>query len=150
MNKRVNILLKRLQLCVLLCAFVLLSGCAQKDGEVSEQRESVRIEQSSYYYDQGYLPAGGWMYEMVIASENQLAKINQMTNEMVLEWTGEDFLLGQGYRLIWKDASGKQTKEMLILDGSTVSMEGFVYDTSNAQTLYDYLEALRIDEQSVE
>ncbi len=150
MNKRVNILLKRLQLCAVLCVLVLLSACAQKGGEVSEQRESVRIEHSSYYYDQGYLPAGGWMYEMVIASEKQLSQINQMTNEMVLEWTGEDFLLGQGYRLIWKDAAGKQTKEMLILDGSTISMEGFVYDALNAQPLYDYLEALRIDEQSVE
>ncbi len=149
MNKRVGILMKRLWLCALLCTLMLLCACGQKNEETYESGESVCIEHSSYYYDQGYLKAGGWMYDMTIASEKQLREINDLTNALVLEWTGEDFLLAQGYRLIWRDAAGNQMKEILVIDENTVSMEGLLYDVPNAQALYNWLEALRIDEQSV-
>ncbi len=140
-----------LKMCALMLALLMLASCSRggETGE-TEAKASVHIEQSSYYYEQGYMRSGGWWYEMTIASDHQLSELNKMADALVLNWTGEDFLVDQGYLLHWKDASGNLTKELLIIDGKTVSMEGILYEAPNVQPLYDWLEALEIVEQSVE
>lgn len=142
---------KIVKICLLTAALLMLVSCS-KDTEtnVSSSGKSVHIEKASYYYEQGYLRAGGGSYEMVLASDHQLSELEQLFDALVLNWTGEDFLVDQGYHLTWKDESGDVTRDMLLIDSATVSMEGILYDAQNAQPLFDWLEALEIDEQSAE
>ena len=150
MNKHRNILWKYAVISMMLCALLMLCGCGKTENEVTQKSgREIYIEQSVYYYEQGYQRTGGWRYEMTIASDHQISELDKLTDALVLQWTGEDFYVAQGYRLIWKDASGKLTKEMLVIDGETVSMDGILYEVQG-QALYDWIEALEIAEQSVE
>ena len=150
MKKQTSILMKYSAFALLVCMLLILCGCGREESAVTQtDGRKIHIEQSAYYYEQGYKRSGGWQYEMTIASDHQLSELEKLSDALVLQWTGEDFYAGQGYRLVWQDASGKLTKEMLILDGETVSMEGILYEAENGQPLYNWLEALHIDDQSV-
>lgn len=151
MKKRMNNLMKYGVLSLLVCALLMLCGCGREENAVTQTSgKEIHIEQSAYYYEQGYKRSGGWLYEITIASDHQISELEKLTDALTLQWTGEDFYAGQGYRIIWKDAAGEITREMLLLDAQTVSMEGILYEVQNGQPLLGWIEALHIAEQSVE
>ena len=127
----------------------LLSGCQKEQNEKQSAASSVEIMQSVYYYDQGYIPTEGWRYEFSTASREQIAQLNKLTDALILDVQSEEFRLGQGYHLLWRDASGNVQKEMLILSEDCVSMQGMLFDAEGGAALMDWLDALRLDEQSM-
>jgi len=135
-------------LAAVLC-LCLLSGCQGGQDEKKQAASTVQVMQSVYYYDQGYIPTEGWKYEFSTASDEQIAQLNKLVDALVLDVRSDEFRLGQGYHLLWRDASGNVQKEMLILSKDCVSMQGMLFDTEGGAALLDWLDALGLDEQSM-
>ncbi len=143
MKKKISIILSAV-LC--LC---LLAGCQKGEDLASGSVPTVQVAQSAYYYDQGYMQAEGWRYDLTLASSAQIAQLDKLVDSMVLNIQSDEFRLGQGYHLLWRDASGNVQKEMLILSEDCVSMQGMLFDVEGGAALIEWLDALRLDEQSV-
>lgn len=139
--------MKLMTLC--LCLMCLLTGCAEKKTETEKPVPTVQIAQGAYQYDHGYELAEGWMYDMTISAENQIAELDALVSAAVFEPTGEDFLVDVGYRLAWYDAEGNMTRELLVLPDAGASMDGMMYRMSNADGLAGWLDALKLAEQDV-
>ena len=134
---------------LLICLLCLMTGCAQKKEEQQTAAPTALIALAAYQYEQGYSVAEGWMYDMTISSEKQLAELNALTDAVKFELTDEEFMLEQGYRIVWYDAEGSQTRELLILIDGRASIDGMLYETSGAEELLGWLDALQLDEQDV-
>lgn len=134
----------------LLCLMGMLTGCAKKKEEAQQPGETVGIAEGLYQYEQGYSLAAGWLYDMTISAEKQIAELNALLDGVEFEATGEDCLLPvSGYRLVWYDAAGSATREMLILSETQASMDGLMYRMNGGEALYRWLDALKLEEQIV-
>ena len=134
---------------LLLAVLCLLAGCQGGQNEKTQNAGTVQVMQSLYYYDQGYVQAGGWRYDMTLASSEQIAHLNKLVNAMTMDIQHEEFIMGQGYYLIWRNASGSVEKEMLVLSDKLVSMQGALFSAEGGAELMAWLEALQLSEQSV-
>ncbi len=141
--------IKLMALCLCMCLMCLLTGCAEKKTEAEKPVPTVRIAQGAYQYDHGYQLAEGWMYDMTISADKQMAELDALVSAAVFEPTGEDFLVEVGYRLAWYDAEGNMTRELLVLSAAEASMDGMMYRMSNADGLAGWLDALKLAEQDV-
>lgn len=133
-----------------ICALLMMGGCAEKKTEEKKAEPSAQIAYAAYRYDEGYQLAEGWMYDMTISAAGQLNELGGLVDQARLTMKDEMFDHGRGYRLTFRDAAGNITREMLLLDGGEVSMDGMMYDVENAEALRAWLDALKIDEQNVE
>lgn len=143
--------MKKWMILLMMCLAVCLVGC-KKQGEEQKQNAAVptvQIAYAAYQYDQGYTLAEGWMYDMTLSAESQIAELNALLSSVQFEMLDEEFIMGTGYRLTFRDAEGNITRDLLFLKGDKASMEGSVYQTQNAQNLSSWLDALRLEEQSV-
>ena len=141
--------MKRRIIILMLAVLCLLSGCAKQQEGQKAAVPTVQVARSAYYYDQGYVQAEGWMYDMTLSSAQQIAQLNKLCDVLILNVSSEEFVVEQGYRLIWRNAAGSVEKEMLVLSADRISMQGVMFEAEGAQGLIDWLDALRLDEQSV-
>lgn len=141
---------KYIALMLLLCASLMLGGCAEKKIEEEKAVPGAQIAYAAYQYDQGYQLSEGWMYDMTISAEGQLKELNGLLDQVSLKMKDELFEHGRGYRITFRDAEGNITREMLLLDSGEASVEGMIYAAENTEALTAWLEALQIDEQAVE
>ena len=139
-----------MMLLLLMAVLGMLAGCAKQGGTEKGSVPTVQIAQSAYYYEQGYVQAEGWRYDITLASPEQIAQLDALVDAMVLNLQTEEFRFGQGYRLIWRNAAQNVTKEMLVLSQEeSVSMQGMMFEAEGVQPLLSWLEALQLDEQSI-
>ena len=142
--------MRKWMLLMILCLAVGLSGCKKQQETVTEEAvPTVQIAYAAYQYEQGYTPVEGWMYDMTISSEGQIAELNRLLDSVQFEMLENEFILESGYRLTFRDAAGNTTRDLLIFKEDMASIEGSLYQTLNAGPLYDWLEALKLEEQSV-
>lgn len=141
--------MKKWMILLMMCMAVCLTGCQKQEEKEEAAVPTVQIAYSAFQYEQGYVPAEGWMYEMTLSAAGQIEQLNGLLGGVQFEMLDEEFVMDTGYRLIFRDAEGNMTREMLLMQDDRASMNGSVYQTQNAQPLTDWLEALRIEEQSV-
>ena len=141
--------MKKWMMALCLCVFCMLTGCSAEKEEIEKAVPTVQIAHGAYQYDHGYALAEGWVYDMTISAEKQMAELDALVKQVGFEPTGEDFLMDSGYRLIWRDAAGNVKRDMLILPGNQASMDGMLYRMSGAEGLVEWLDALKLDEQNV-
>lgn len=134
---------------MILCLAVGLTGCRKQEDQQEAAVPTVQIAYAAYQYDQGYTPVEGWMYDMTISAEGQIAQLNALLNSVQMEMLEEEFIMDTGYRLTFRDAEGNVTRDMLILKNGQASIEGSLYQAQNMQELTGWLDALRLEEQSV-
>jgi len=131
------------------CLLCIMGGCAKKEAATEQPVPTIRIAHGVYQYDHGYTSAEGWLFDMTISAEHQMDELNRLVDSVRLELTDEDFLMHSGYMLVWRDAAGNVTDELLILSESEASRDGMVYEMTNAEDLIRWLDALALDEQNV-
>ncbi len=139
------------------CAFVLVlalclmtSGCRKREETQMQAVPSVKIAFSSYQYDQTYINAEGWSFETVLTDQQQLNELDRLMEGIAFEVTDRAFELDRGYWIVWCDREGNVTREEMILSPEEASREGVIFEMSGAQPLYDWLEALKLDEETSE
>ena len=143
--------MKKYMICLIAVLLCLMSGCKKQEKQAEKAAEpSVRIEYAAYQYDREYQLSEGWRYDMTISSAVQMREAERLLDGVSLEMQDRMFENGRGYRLIFRDAQGAVTRELLVLENGTVSMDGMMYEAENVGALMEWLHALRIDEQEVE
>lgn len=142
--------MRKICLLAVLCILCVLSGCQKQPGSVQEQpRAGVRIALSAWRYEEGYQPAEGWVYDLYMESEEQIAGLTALADAVGLTARDEAFEFGTGYLITFTDAAGAATREMLVLPGQGVSIDGLMYDAAGTEALTGWLEELKLDEQDV-
>lgn len=136
---------------LMICVLCLAAGCTKKDA-VKENKSvpTAQVAYAAYQYEEGYQLSEGWMYDMTVSSEAQLKELEGLVGALKLTIRDEMFEHGRGYFLVFRDATGSMTSNLLILEDGTVSRDGLIYEADNTEALLAWLDALEIEEQNVE
>lgn len=135
---------------LLIGALCVLSGCGRREKEEIAAAPTVQIAYAAYQYDQGYELAEGWMYEMTVSAKAQIDQLESLVDGMALDVLDQTFEHERAYRLVFRDAAGAVTRELLVMEDGTASMGGRLYQAAGEEPLLDWLEELRLDEQEIE
>lgn len=126
-----------------------MTGCGRRDAAEEKQGACAQIAWAAYQYDQEYTPAEGWVYEMTISAGKQLETLKEMINAVSVKTAGEEMMVELGYRIRMMDSEGGLEQEMIVLQDGRISENGMICEAENVQPLLDWLDELKLDEQSV-
>ena len=82
--------------------------------------------------------------------QEQLQELSALMQRLKLTVRDEMFEHGRGYYLVFRDAEGKITDHLLILENGSVSRDGLIYEADGSEALLEWLHGLQIEEQDIE
>lgn len=139
-------------LIICICLLMMLSGCKKQEKQQEVKTPTVQISYAAFQFDQesqSYTLAEGWKYDMTISSEKQRAEIDELLSRIQYELLDQQFEMDTGYHLLFRNEEGEKTEEMLLLRGGQVSKKGMIYEAQGTEGITEWLDALKLKEQSV-